>query len=170
MQRLLTLLSTALVVSLDSFVAGFSISINKRRNISLPATVALCTFVMCLISTILGMALRDVLDAYVNAFSATILITLALINIFKSDGSSQSMQAPSVTECIAIGIAVGMDACVANLSLTLEGYGLIAPIVFAVMHYFTVWLGQTLAGKVYMKYSNIFSAAVLIALAAVKFI
>ena len=170
MQKILTLLSTALVVSLDSFVAGFSVSINKRKNISLPATVALCTFVMCLLSTLVGMALRNVLDAYIDSFSAIILVTLATINLLKCDEDSVTMQPPALAECAAIGVAVGMDACVANLSLSVEGYGIIAPIVFAVTHYFTVWLGQTMAGKVYIKYSNIFSAAVLFTLAAVRII
>ena len=91
-------------------------------------------------------------------------------DLLKCDEDSVTMQPPALAECAAIGVAVGMDACVANLSLSVEGYGIIAPIVFAVTHYFTVWLGQTMAGKVYIKYSNIFSAAVLFTLAAVRII
>jgi len=161
---------TALIVSLDSFVAGFSISLNKRKNIVLPAVVALVTLLMCLVTSFVGYALQGVLDEYVNVFSAAILITLATINLFKKEDGNINMQTPTLSECVAIGIAVGMDASVANLSLAIEGYGIIAPIVFAVMHYFTVLFGQLIAGKIELKNTNILSAVILYVLAAVKFI
>ena len=76
----------------------------------------------------------------------------------------------SLPECAAVGVAVGLDASVANLSLAVSGYGLAAPIVFAVTHYFTVLLGQKLAGKIAMKHTNVLSAGVLMILAVSKFI
>ncbi|MDE7454638.1 MAG: manganese efflux pump [Clostridia bacterium] len=171
MQNVLTLIITAIIVSLDSFVAGFSISLNKRQNITLPAIVALVTFAMCLITTFIGYLLKGVLDTYVNIFSAVILVTLAIMNLIKKDEESAiSMQEPSITECIVMGIAVGMDACIANLSLAVMGYGIIAPVVFAVMHYFTVFFGQRLAGKITLKHTNVFSAIILFALAVMKFV
>ena len=159
-----------MVVSLDSFVAGFSVSLNKRRNSTLPAVVALVTFVMCVITTFVGYALQGILDEYVNVLSAVILTLLAVMNLLKEDENSINMQALTLYECAAVGVAVGLDASVANLSLALDGYGVIAPIIFAVTHYFTVLIGQVLAGKIEMRYSNVFSAAVLLVLAASKFI
>ena len=170
MQKLLTLAITSVVVSLDSFVAGFSVSLNKRRNSTLPAVVALVTFVMCVITTFVGYALQGILDEYVNVLSAVILTLLAVMNLLKEDENSINMQALTLYECAAVGVAVGLDASVANLSLALDGYGVIAPIIFAVTHYFTVLIGQVLAGKIEMRYSNVFSAAVLLVLAASKFI
>ena len=159
-----------MVVSLDSFVAGFSVSLNKRRNSTLPAVVALVTFVMCAITTFVGYALQGILDEYVNVLSAVILTLLAVMNLLKEDENAINMQALTLYECAAVGVAVGLDASVANLSLALDGYGVIAPIIFAVTHYFTVLIGQILAGKIEMRYSNVFSAAVLLVLAASKFI
>lgn len=166
----LTLAITSLIVSLDSFVAGFSLSLNKRQNTALPAAVALVTLIMCIATTFLGYLLQDVLNEYVNFFSAVILIALAAMNLLKGDDDAVSMRSLTLSECIALGVAVGLDASVANLSLAIQGYGLIVPIVFAVTHYFTVFIGQLLAGKLVMKHTNAFSAAVLFALAITKFI
>lgn len=170
MQKMLTLALTAVIVSLDSFVAGFSVSLNKRQNITLPAVVALVTFAMCITTTFVGYALQGVLDDYVNVFGAIILVLLAVMNLLKQEDDEVSMQTLSLYECAAVGVAVGLDASVANLSLAVTGYGLIAPIVFAVTHYFTVLLGQVLAGKISMRHTNVFSAVVLIVLAISKFV
>lgn len=170
MQRILTLAATSVIVSLDSFVAGFSMSLNKRQNSTLPATVALVTLVMCLITTFVGYALKELLNGYVDVFSAVILVTLAVINLLKEDEDSVNMRALTLPECITLGVAVGLDASVANLSLAVAGYGIIAPIVFAITHYFTVFSGQLLAGKIAMKHTNVFSAVVLFVLAVTKFI
>ena len=170
MQRILTLALTSIIVSLDSFVAGFSVSLNKRQNTTLPATVALVTLVMCVATTFVGRALQGLLDEYVNVFSAVILVLLAVMNLLKEEDASISMRQLNLSECFALGVAVGLDASVANLSLALQGYGLVAPIVFAVTHYFTVLCGQLLAGKLYMPNTNVFSAIVLFVLAVTKFI
>lgn len=170
MQMVLVLMITAVIVSLDSFVAGFSISLNKRQNAALPATVALITLILCLVTTFVGDALARLLDGYVDILSAVILTSLAVFNLFKDDGSQTKMQDLALSECMAIGVAVGMDASVANLSLAVDGYGIIAPIIFAVTHYFTVLLGQKMADKVTMPHCNVFSAVVLIAIAVTRLI
>ena len=126
---------------------------------------------MCVVTTLLGYALQGVLDNYVNTFSAIILIFLAVTTLLKTEDDTEiAMQALGLRECVAGGVAVGLDASVANLSLAVTGYGLIAPIVFAVTHYFTVLLGQMLAGKIVMKHTNVFSAVVLFVLAVTKYI
>lgn len=170
MQKLLTLAITSIVVSLDSFIAGFSVSLNKRQNAALPQVVALVTLVMCLITTFVGNALQSVLDEYVNVFSAVILTLLAITNLLKEEENTVGMQTLSLPECAAVGVAVGLDASVANFSLAVSGYGIAAPIVFAVTHYFTVLLGQLLAGRIAMKHTNVLSAGVLLLLAISKFI
>lgn len=170
MQSFLMLAVTSLIVSLDSFVAGFSMSLNKRQNVMLPAIVALVTFTMCLATTLLGYVLQGVLDNYVDIFSAIILVALAITNLLKKEENIISMQALTLSECVALGVAVGLDASVANLSLAVSGYGVVAPIVFAVTHYFTVLAGQLLAGKVTLRNTKILSAVVLFVLAVTKFI
>lgn len=171
MQETIVLLSTALIVSLDSFVAGFSLSLNKKSNAVLPVAVALVTFLLCAATYAIGSVLSNYLDGFADLFGAVILFTLAVINLFKRDcEQTYSLRSITLAESVVMGFAVGTDAAVANLSLAVAGYGIAAPIVFAVTHYFTVLIGQKLAGKVTLKNTNYLSAAVLFALALSKII
>ena len=179
MKNFLTVAVTAVIVSLDSFVAGFSVSLNRKSNPTLPSAVALITLLLCLLTSVIGRYLSRYVEQYVDYVAAALLALLALFNLLKKD-EDETARLKSVTlgESLTIGVSVGMDAAVANLSLSLDatsvltigGVSLLAPIVFAVTHYFTVFLGQLLAQKVELKYSNYFSAAILFALAISKLI
>lgn len=169
MREIVTLLTCAIIVSLDSFVAGFTLSINKKNNVALPATVAAITLVLCLATTFLGNLLKNTLTEYANIFGAAILLILAAFALFRKEETRQSLDTVSLSESIAIGFAVGTDAAVANLSLAMDGYGITAPLIFAVTHFFTVFLGQLLAKKITLSHTNILSATVLAVLAVMKF-
>lgn len=179
MRNFLTIAVTAVIVSLDSFVAGFSVSLNRKANTTLPSAVALITLLLCLLTSVIGRYLSAYLEHCVNYVAAALLTLLALFNLLKKE-EDETARLDSVTigESMTIGVSVGMDAAVANLSLSLDaagalslgGIALLAPIVFGVTHYFTVFLGQVLAQKVEMKYSNVFSAVILLALAVSKLI
>ena len=165
---ILTVATTAIIVSLDSFVAGFSLSLNKKANLTLPSAVALITLLLCLVTTLVGSFLEKYLGKNVDYFGAALLALLAIISLVRKDEENTSLKTVTLTESCTIGFAVGMDAAVANLSLT--GVGLIAPLVFAVTHFFTVLLGQVLAKKVQLEHTNILTAAVLFVLAITKII
>ena len=179
LKNLLTIAVTAIIVSLDSFVAGFSVSLNRKVGLTLPSAVALITLLLCLLTSVVGRFLASYVKQYVDYIAAALLAMLALFNLLKKD-EDETARLKSVTlgESLTIGVSVGMDASVANLSLSLDnsamlaicGVSLLAPIVFAVTHYFTVFLGQLLAQKVELKYSNYFSAVILFALAVSKLI
>ena len=171
MKNLLTIAVTAIIVSLDSFVAGFSMSLNKKANLTLPSAVALVTLILCLLTTLLGELLQGYLGKAIDYFGAGLLALLALINLVKKDeGEQAKLNTVALTESMTIGVAVGMDAAVANLSLAMLGVGLVAPIVFAITHFFTVLLGQHLAHKVKLEHTNIFAAVILLVLAISKMI
>ena len=179
MKSFLTVGLTAVIVSLDSFVAGFSMSLNRKVGTTLPAAVALITLLLCLLTSFIGRYLSSYVEHYVNYIAAALLALLALFNLLKKDEEATArLKSVTLGESLTIGVSVGMDAAVANLSLSLGGatalslYGvsLLAPIIFAVTHYFTVFMGQLLAQKVELKYSNYFSAAILFALAISKLI
>ena len=179
MKNLLTVALTAVIVSLDSFVAGFSLSLNRKANTTLPCVVAVITLILCLLTSVVGKYLSQRVEKYVNYVAAALLGLLALLNLLKKD-EDEAIRLDSVTlsESLTIGVSVGMDAAVANLSLSLDGAKLLticgvatfAPIVFGITHYFTVFLGQVMAEKVELKYSNYFSAAILLTLAVSKLI
>ena len=171
MKNLLTIAVTAVIVSLDSFFAGFSLSLNKKANLLLPSAVALITLILCLATTLIGELLQGYLGKVVDYFGAALLALLALVSLIKEDeGEQANLSSVTLRESLTIGVAVGMDAAVANLSLALLGVGMITPIVFAVTHFFTVLLGQVLARKVKLAHTNIFSAVILLVLAISKMI
>ena len=165
---ILTVATTAIIVSLDSFVAGFSLSLSKKANLILPSAVALITLLLCLVTTLVGSFLEKYLGKNVDYFGAALLGLLAVISLVRKDEENTSLSTVTLAESCTIGFAVGMDAAVANLSLT--GVGLIAPLVFGVTHFFTVLLGQVLAKKVQLKHTNVFTAVVLFVLAITKII
>lgn len=170
MKILITVAITAIIVSLDSFVAGFSLSLNKKANPVLPSAVALITLLMCLVTSFVGSLLEKYLGKNIDYFGAALLLLLAVLSLVRKDETEISLQTVTITESLTIGVAVGMDAAVANLSLSVSGVGLIAPLVFAVTHFFTVLLGQVLARKVKLEHTNIFAAVILFALAITKLI
>ena len=171
MKNLLTVAVTAVIVSLDSFVAGFSMSLNKKANYVLPSAVALITLILCLATTVVGRLLQGYLGKAVDYFGAALLALLALASLLNGDGEAKvNLTAVTLSQSLTIGVAVGMDAAVANLSLALSGVGLIAPLVFAVTHFFTVLLGQLLAKKIKLAHANVFSAVILFVLAISKII
>ena len=170
MKILITVAITAIIVSLDSFVAGFSLSLNKKANLMLPSAVALITLLLCLATTFVGSILEKYLGKNVDYFGAALLLLLAVLSLVRKDEATTNLQSVTLTESLAIGVAVGMDAAVANLSLSVSGVGVIAPLVFAVTHFFTVLLGQILARKVKFEHTNVLSGVILFALGVMKII
>ncbi len=166
---IVTVAITAIVVSLDSFMAGFSLSLNKRQTPTLPSAVALVTLLLCIATSCLGSLLSRLSEMFVNYLGAALLTLLAAAALFRKDSAqSDNLKSVGIGESLTIGVAVGMDAAIANFSFAGEGVELITPIVFAVTHYFTVALGQIIAKKVNLSRTNLFSAAILLTLAVTK--
>ncbi len=161
-------LLTAITVSIDSFVAGFSLSLNKRKSLMLPLTVAIVTYWMCLIAGWAGSLLRPLLQNYVKYIGAIILFALGLSNLAKKEDSE--MQQIGFSKCIAIGVGVGLDGAAADLSLVMQGIGdtVFLPILFALTHFVTVFIGQRLAQFAKPKKSNILSALLFLMLGTIK--
>ena len=161
---------TSVVVSLDSFMAGFSLSLNKKSNVLLPLTVAVVTLLLCLATTLIGVALANVLEKFVNYFGAALLLLLAAMSLFRREETTSKLTSVTLGDSLAIGVAVGMDAAIANLTFVGIGVELIAPIVFAATHYCTVFAGQKLATKIQLRHTNLFCAAILLVLAISKIV
>ncbi len=169
MQNVFTLIFCAIAVSLDSFVVGFSVALKKKTNLTLPVAVCLVTFVLCLVTNTLGVALRHHLDNFANLFGATLLFLLALNNL-KHKEETLSLYPITLKQCFAVGFSVGMDGAVANLTIVPLGFGIIAPIVFALTHFLTVFWGQKMASKMRLSNTNKLSALILFALAIAKIV
>ena len=114
--KILTVAVTALVVSLDSFMAGFSLSLNKRSSPTLPSAVALITLLLCIVTSVAGQALLRYAEKIVDYLGAALLMLLAITALFRRDDRRSALAAVSLRESIAIGVAVGMDAAIANFA------------------------------------------------------
>ena len=161
---------TAFTVSIDSFIAGFSLSINKRKKISLPIIVAVVTYALCLVASLTGALLKDFLQSYVQVIGAGILIILGISNLFRQE--STTLKVVTLSESFAIGFGVGMDGAAAALSLTIQGVGdvIFTPLLFAAMHFATVFAGQSLAQASKLNKANVVSSVMFFILAALKII
>ncbi len=166
--KMLTIAVTAIVVSLDSFMAGFSLSLNKRPSSVLPAAVSLITLLMCTVTTFVGAVISHYAESFTDIAGGVLLFILAAATLLKKENIGMCLTDVGIAESCAIGVAVGMDAAIANLSFAGELPALLTPIIFAVTHYLTVALGQVLAKKVQLVHTNIFSAVILAALAMTK--
>ncbi len=158
---------TAIVVSLDSFMAGFSLSLNKKASPVLPAAVSFVTLLLCLATSFLAKALSAA-SRFADYFGACLLFVLAAMCLFREESHAYALKPVTLGESLTIGVAVGMDAAIANLSLVGVGVEAIAPIVFAATHYLTVALGQALAKKVVLSHTNLVSAIMLCVIALTK--
>lgn len=159
---------TALTVSVDSFVAGFSVSLKKRRNLKLPVTVAAVTYLLCLATSLAGTFFRRFLQENVGYIGAAILVALGISALIKKE-PDEPCEA-KFSQCLAIGMGVGTDGAVANLSLVIQNMGNVyfLPILFAATHFATVYSGQLLAQIARPKHANTLSALMFFALAAAK--
>lgn len=159
---------TAITVSVDSFVAGFSLSLNKKRNLQLPMTVAAVTYLLCVVACIVGQILRPFLENYVKYFGAAILFALGAMSVVRQEGICLSDI--SFGQCVAIGVSVGFDGAAACLSLAVQGLGnvLTLPLLFAATHFTAVFSGQSLAGTKRPQNTNYLSGGMFFVLCVVK--
>lgn len=166
--NVLYVIATAITVSIDSFIAGFSIALNKKKNLTLPLTVACVTYILCVTASVAGTLLKDFLENYVGFIGMAIMLCLGTVNLFKPQ--NENLQTISFTQCIFVGFAVGMDGAAAALSLTLQGIGdiVFTPILFSFTHFLTVHLGQCFAGSTKLHHTNYISAAIFYFLAIIR--
>ncbi len=168
--NILYIMATAFTVSIDSFIAGFSLSLNKRKKISLPVIVAIVTYALCLVASLAGTLLKDFLQNYVKIIGVGILILLGISALLRKE--SQTLKDISLSECFAIGFGVGTDGAAAALSLVIQGVGdiVFTPILFAVTHFVTVYAGQSLAQTSKLPKANIISCVMFLVLATLKLV
>lgn len=142
---LLFLFSTALAVSIDSFVCGFSLGLNARRKLPVVLGIALTVFLMCLITDALGTSLSGILNEDVAALGGLVLIGVAIFNLMPRREGKNTAHDP-FRQSVVVGLAVGLDGACANFSLALMGYtGVVVPALIALLHAAMIYLGISLS-------------------------
>lgn len=141
------ILLTAITVSIDSLICGFSLALSCKRKLMVILGVALTVFVMCLIANYSTVLLHDKLNEKTVAFGGLILILVGIYNLLKKSNDNTVYYDNPLTTALITGFAVGLDGAFANLSLALMGMNAFyVPLIIAVTHAFAISVGVLLSG------------------------
>ncbi len=143
------LIITALTVSIDSFICGFSLSFNSKRKYPIVLIIALTVFVMCVITNYATILLKNFITEQTASLGGVILVGVGFVNLLRSCKKENNVTANdkfSYYKIFLIGLAVGTDGALANLSLALMSInGFYVPITIAITHAIMIWLGIVLS-------------------------
>lgn len=138
---------TALTVSIDSFVCGFSLSYTTKKKTLIVLGIALTVLFMCLITNYATTFFTGV-NQRTASLGGLILIGVGVYNLLKKNNDEIAIEKFALKQILLTGFAVGLDGAVANLSLSLMGINqFYVPILIALMHAFTISLGILLASS-----------------------
>ena len=143
------LILTALTVSIDSFVCGFSLAFTTKRKLPVVFIVAFTVFAMCLFTNYAPIFFENILNENASFFGGFVLLIVGALNLTKclknnNDKSNKSLEISS--KILLVGFAVGIDGALANLSLSLMGLNdFFVPLTIALMHALMVYLGIVLS-------------------------
>ncbi|MBO7345507.1 MAG: manganese efflux pump [Clostridia bacterium] len=137
---------TALTVSIDSLICGFSLALSCKKKVAVIFGVALTVFAMCLFANYSTLFLQDKLNEKTVSIGGLILILVGLYNLLKKQNKTITVFNSPLACAITTGFAVGLDGALANLSLSLMGMNAFyVPLIIAVMHAITISVGVLLA-------------------------
>ncbi len=140
------ILLTALTVSIDSLVCGFSLALTCKKKIAVIIGVALTVFAMCVFANYSTLFLQDKLNEKTVSIGGLILILVGLYNLLKKRDEKTTVFNSPLSCALVTGFAVGLDGAFANLSLSLMGMNAFyVPLIIAVMHAITISVGVLLA-------------------------
>ncbi len=142
------LILTALTVSIDSFVCGFSLSFTNRKKLPVVLIIALTVLIMCLFTNFAPVFFNGFLDENASIFGGLVLIIVGLFNLVKclKNTKANDKKLAVSSKIFMVGFAVGIDGALANLSLSLMGLNaLYVPITIALTHALMVYLGIVLS-------------------------
>ncbi len=165
---------TALTVSIDSFVCGFSLSFSGGKKFLIVPIIALVVLVMCVFTNYLALILSPFLTEKTASLGGLILVGVGFYNLVKKEKDPSQSKGGLIKQSLIAGFAVGLDGALANLSLSIMGINAFyVPIVIAVMHAIMIAIGITLSETPVIKKCGKFGflpPAILIALGIYKFL
>ena len=148
------LLLTALTVSIDSFVCGFSLSLKGGKKLPIIFGIAVTVFAMCVATNYLTLIFADKLSEKTASLGGLLLIGVGVFNLVKKDDNKNviTTQRGALIESLITGFAVGLDGAIANLSLSLMGINAFyVPVIIAVTHGLMIAFGVILARISFIK-------------------
>ena len=148
------LIITAITVSLDSFICGFSLSYLSNKKTPIVIGIALTVFAMCLVTNYATLLFSNFITEKTTCLGGLILIAIGIINLLNKEKDQKHITTDKslFKQILCISFAVGLDGSLANLSLSLMGLNAFyVPVTIAITHAIMIWLGillsQTSTGK-----------------------
>lgn len=194
----LTIILTAIAVSLDSVVAGFSygvskIIIPKKSLVILSLIPVFMTFSVMYLSGILADFLTGNFIKFFGFFTMISLAvfsfkqylnskktidineTLSVSDVFKNPNLADidGTQDISAKESVVLGLAIGLDACTASVVLAFYGANIMSTsCVIGIMNFLFLEIGNLLGKKVKIKteFLRLISVIIFILLAFLKLV
>ena len=146
------LIATSFIVSIDSFVCGFSLSILNSKKFHIILGISLVVLLLCTLTNYLALFFHGFLNEKTASLGGLILIVMGLYNLFKKKKEKNEKQLGILKQSILSGFAVGSDGAVANLSLSLMGYNaFFVPLTITAMHFLMISFGTYLANTSFIK-------------------
>ncbi len=166
------LILTSFIVSVDSFVCGFSLSLINDRKLPIIIGISLVVLLLCTLTNYLAMFFSSFLNEKTASLGGLVLILMGIYNLFKKRERKTEKQSGILKQSIISGFAVGTDGAVANLSLSLMGFNAFyVPLTISAMHFLMISLGTCLAKTNFIsKFAKIesLSSIIIILLGAYK--
>ena len=149
--NLIFLLSTAVAVSIDSFICGFTVSFKCEKKLPLLFGITLVVFALCLITNYLGVYLSEFLTEKTANLGGIILIAIGVYNLFSKE-KTQIETKSILKQSLLLGFGVGLDGAFGNLSLALMGYNsFFVPVTIALTHLLLIGMGVFLSERHFLK-------------------
>ena len=143
------LILTALTVSIDSFVCGFSLAFLNKKKLPVVLIIASTVLAMCLLTNYAPIFFNNFLDENASFVGGFILLVIGVLNLIKCIKNFNHKNDKSLvfsSKILLVGFAVGIDGALANLSLSLMGLNdFYVPITIALTHALMVYLGIVLS-------------------------
>ena len=127
---------TALTVSIDSFVCGFSLAMGTKKKIPIVLGITLVVFLLCLCTNYLALFLAEKMSEKTVALGGLILMAIGFFNLFNRKKEKEKKSGHGLLkQSLILGFGVGLDGAFANLSLSLMGLNAFyVPVIITAMH------------------------------------
>ncbi|MBR2614492.1 MAG: manganese efflux pump [Clostridia bacterium] len=141
--NLLFVVLGAFLVSIDSFISGFSLSNSCKNKKQLVFGVATVVLALCFLTNYLGVFLQNVLTEKTACLGGIILILIGVFNLLNI--KKEINYNKPFLKILLVGFAVGLDGAFFNLSLSIMGFShFYLPFIIAFVHGFMIYLSTLL--------------------------
>ncbi len=137
------LIITAILVSIDSFVCGFSLSLDSNKKIPIVLTICLTVLLMCSVVNYSVSFFADKLTEKTASLGGIIIVLIGVYNLLKKkEPQTITVKGFNFKQTLVIGFAVGLDGAMANLSLAIMGISAFyVPVTIAIFHALAIEFG-----------------------------